>query len=196
VPGTGNDPIEDLDGLVDDAGAVADAATAAAPAAAVAAIAWMGYRTPSNLAKAPSPHYSWPGGPALDATLDGLAAARADAPAGRPHTTVIGHSYGTLVIDRAADEPGPLAAQDVVLLGSPGMDNRAPGLEVERVYEASAPVDPITWAEFHGEQTWEDSFGAIELPTDPVMMHWEYYDEWFPTRAAIGEVVAGVREPG
>jgi hypothetical protein len=26
-------------------------------------------------------------------------------------------------------------------------------------------------------------------------MHWEYYDEWLPTRAAIGEVVAGVREP-
>jgi hypothetical protein len=26
-------------------------------------------------------------------------------------------------------------------------------------------------------------------------MHWEYYDEWFPTRAAIGEVVSGVREP-
>ncbi len=195
VPGTGNDPIEDLDGLVDDAGAVADAATAAAPAAAVATIAWMGYRAPSNLAKAPSRRYSSPGGRALDATLDGLAAARASTPGGRPHTTVIGHSYGTLVIDRAADEPGPLAAHDVVLLGSPGMDNRAPGLEVERVYEASAPADPITWAEFHGEQTWEDSFGAIELPTDPVMMHWEYYDEWFPTLTPIGEVVSGVREP-
>jgi hypothetical protein len=195
VPGTGNDPVEDLDGLVDDAAAVADAATAAAPAATVATIAWMGYRPPSNLAKASSPHYSWPGGRALDAALDGLAAARASTPAGRPHTTVIGHSYGTLVIDRAADAPGSLAAEDVVLLGSPGMDNRAPELEVERVYEASAPADPIAWAEFHGEQTWEDSFGAVELPTDPVMMHWEYYDEWFPTRAAIGEVVAGVREP-
>jgi hypothetical protein len=195
VPGTGNDPIEDLDGLVDAAGAVADAATAVAPAAAVATVAWMGYRAPSNLAKARHPDYSEPGGRALDATLDGLAAARASTPGGRPHTTVIGHSYGTLVIDRAAEEPGPLAAHDVVLLGSPGMDNRAPGLEVERVYEASAPVDPITWAEFHGEQTWEESFGAIELPTDPVMMHWEYYDEWFPTLAPIGEVVGGVREP-
>jgi hypothetical protein len=195
VPGTGNDPIEDLDDLVDDAGVVADATTAAAPGAAVAAIAWMGYRTPSNLAKASSPHHSWPGGRALDATLDGLAAARVSAPGGRPHTTLIGHSYGTLVIDRAADAPGPLAAHDVVLLGSPGMDNRAPELEVERVYEASAPADPITWAEFHGEQTWEDSYGAVELPTDPAMMHWEYYDEWSPTRAAVGEVVAGVREP-
>ena len=196
VPGTGNDPLEDLDDLADDAGAVADAATASAPAAVVATIAWLGYRPPSNLAKAPSPHYSWPGGRALDATLDGLAAARADTPGGRPHTTVIGHSYGTLVIDRAADAPGDLAADDVVLLGSPGMDNTAAELEVDRVHEASAPLDPITWREFHGEhRTWEDSFGAVELPTDPVMMHWEYYDEWFPTQAPIGEVVAGVREP-
>ena len=195
VPGTGSDPVEDVDDLADDAASIGDAARAAAPAAAVATIAWMGYRPPSNLAKAPSAHYSDPGGRALAATLDGLTAARAGTPGGRPHTTLIGHSYGTLVIDRAADEPGPLAAEDVVLLGSPGMDNRASELEVERVYEASAPADPITWAEFHGEQTWEDSFGAIELPTDPVMMHWEYYDEWFPTRAAIGEVVAGVREP-
>ncbi|SET50846.1 alpha/beta hydrolase [Geodermatophilus poikilotrophus] len=195
VPGTGQDPSEDLAGLVGDAGAVAGVATAAAPAAAVATIAWMGYRAPSNLTKAPSPHHSWPGGRALDATLDGLASARAETSGGRPHTTVIGHSYGTLVIDRAADAPGRLAADDVVLLGSPGMDNRAVELEVERVYEASAPVDPITWAEFHGEQTWEDSYGAIELPTDPVMMHWEYYDEWFPTLTPIGEVVGGVREP-
>ncbi|TFV64112.1 hypothetical protein E4P41_02380 [Geodermatophilus sp. DF01-2] len=195
VPGTGNDPVEDLDDLMGDAAAVGDAARAAAPTAAVATIAWMGYRPPSNLATAPSPHHSWPGGRALDATLDGLASARVGTPGGRPHTTLIGHSYGTLVIDRAADERGRLAAHDVVLLGSPGMDNRASELEVERVYEASAPADPITWGEFHGEQTWEDSFGAIELPTDPVMMHWEYYDEWFPTRAAIGEVVAGVREP-
>ena len=177
VPGTGNDPIEDVDDLVDDAASVGEAATAAAPGAAVATIAWMGYRPPSNLVKARSPHYSEPGGRALGATLDGMTAARAGTPGGGPHTTLIGHSYGTLVIDRAADEPGPLAAQDVVLLGSPGMDNRAHELEVERVYEASAPTDPITWAEFHGEQTWEDSFGAIELPTDPTMMHWEYYDE-------------------
>ncbi|MGY1759957.1 alpha/beta hydrolase [Geodermatophilus sp. SYSU D00779] len=195
VPGTGNDPVGGLDDLVDDVGAVADATVAAAPAAAVATIAWMGYRAPSNLAKAPSPHYSWPGGRALDATLDGMAAARAGTPGGRPHTTVIGHSYGTLVVDRAADAPGPLAADDVVLLGSPGMDNAAAELEAERVHEASAPADPITWAEFHGEQTWEDSLGAVELPTGPVMMHWEYYSEDFPTLAAVGEVVAGVREP-
>ncbi|WP_448611381.1 alpha/beta hydrolase [Geodermatophilus sp. URMC 60] len=203
VPGTGNDPVGDLDDLVDDAGAVADAATGAAPAAAVATIAWMGYRAPSNLAKAASPQYSWTGGPALDATLDGLASARAATSGARPHTTAIGHSYGTLVIDRAAGAPGRLAADDVVLLGSPGMDNRAAELEVDGVYEASAPFDVVSslgdlvnpsWT-VHGWQTDGPGFGADELPTDWRNWHTGYYDEDGPTVAAIGRVVAGVREP-
>ena len=76
------------------------------------------------------------------------------------------------------------------------MDGDARSLEVAEVYEASSPADPITWWDAHGEYaTWDDDFGAVELPTGPVTMHGEYYDEWFPTRAAIGEVVGGAREP-
>lgn len=203
VPGTGTDPVGDLDDLADDAGTVADAATAAAPAAAVATVAWMGYRAPSNLAKAASPHYSWSGGSALDATLDGLASARAATSGARPHTTVIGHSYGTLVIDRAADAPGRLASDDVVLLGSPGMDNRAAELEADGVYEASAPFDVVSslgdlvnpYWNVHGWQTDGPGFGAEELPTDWRNWHIGYYDEDGRTAPAIGEVVAGAREP-
>jgi hypothetical protein len=203
VPGTGTDPVGELDDLADDGGAVADATTAAAPAAAVATIAWLGYRAPSNLAKAASPHYSWTGGPALDATLDGLASARAAASGGRPRTTVIGHSYGTLVLDRAADAPGRLAADAVVLLGSPGMDNKAAELEVDGVYEASAPFDVVSslgdpvnpYLNVHGWQTDGPGFGAEELPTDWRNWHLGYYDEDGPTVTAIGEVVAGVRGP-
>ncbi|SDY03093.1 Alpha/beta hydrolase [Geodermatophilus africanus] len=196
VPGTGTDPIGDLDDLADDAGTVADATTVAAPAATVATIAWMGYRAPSNLAQAASPHYSWAGGRALDATLDGLASARAATSGGRPHTTVIGHSYGTLVVDRAADAPGRLAADDVVLLGSPGMDNTAAELEVDGVYEASAPFDPVSSVlDVHGSRTDSWLFGAEALPTDWRNWHTGYYDEDGPTATAMGEVVAGVREP-
>jgi hypothetical protein len=76
------------------------------------------------------------------------------------------------------------------------MDNRAVELEVDGVYEASAPVDPITWGEFHGQyRTWEDSFGAEELPTDWRNWHTGYYDEDGSTLTPIGEVVGGVREP-
>jgi hypothetical protein len=196
VPGTGADPVGEIDDLAEDAGTVADAATTAAPTAAVATIAWLGYRAPSNLAKARSPHYSWSGGRALDATLDGLASARAATSPGRPHTTVIGHSYGTLVVDRAAGAAGRLAADDVVLLGSPGMDNRAGELEVDGVYEASAPFDPVSSVlDVHGRQTDSWLFGAEALPTDWRNWHTGYYDEDGRTAPAIGEVVAGVREP-
>lgn len=199
VPGTGADPVEDLDDLVTDAGAVADATRQAAPELAVATIAWLGYRPPSNLVKAASPHYSWSGGRALDTTLNGLAAARTAGGGSRPQTTVLGHSYGTLVIDQAADEAGELAADDLVLLGSPGMDNRAAELEVDGVHEASAPFDLVT-AEvdvfgrgIHGWATDSPGFGAEELPTDWRNWHVGYYEDGNPTLTAIGEVGAGKR---
>jgi hypothetical protein len=200
VPGMTNVAGEDLDELGDDAQAVADAATDAAPAAAVATVAWFGYRPPAGAGsyRAVLRGAAEQGGRALAGDLAGLAASRAADPArtGPPRVTVIGHSYGTVVVDEAADVPGVLPADAVVLQGSPGMENDAEGLEVAEVYEASSPADPITWWDHHGEYTtWRDGFGAVELPTGPVMMHGEYYDEFFPTRAAIGEVVAGVYEP-
>ena len=115
----------------------------------------------------------------------------------------MGHSYGTLVVDRAADAPGRLAADDVVLLGSPGMDNRAAELEVDGVHEASAPFDVVSslgdpvnpYLNVHGWQPDGPGFGADELPTDWRNWHTGYYDEGGPTATAIGEVVGGVREP-
>ncbi|MGY1591101.1 alpha/beta hydrolase [Geodermatophilus sp. SYSU D00708] len=197
VPGTGNEPAEDLDDLVDDAEAVADAAVAAAPAASVATIAWMAYRTPPTLATAVSTSYANAGGPALDRALDGLAASRAHGAGDQPRTTVIGHSYGNVVIDRAVDAPGRFAADAVVLVASPGMDNRAADLEVDEVYEASSILDPVPGAlDWHGWETDGPGFGATELPTDWDTLHTEYYDLDRPTVAAIGAAVAGTREPG
>jgi hypothetical protein len=133
------------------------------------------------------------GGAALDRALDGLAASRVHDPV---RVVVSAHSYGTRVVDAAADAPGDLAASAVVLNGSPGMDEDAEGLEVAEVYEASPLFDPVTWWDVHGvHPTWSRSFGATDLPVDEVMVHTEYYDEHFPTLGAIGEVVAGVREP-
>jgi hypothetical protein len=189
VPGVGNDPEGDLDALVDDAGTVADVTVAAVPAASVATVAWFGYRPPGLLG-APLSRAAQEGGPALDRALDGLAAVRAGDP-GR--VTVVAHSYGTAVVDRAAEAPGDLAADNVVLLGSPGMRNDAAGLEVDRVYEASPLFDPVSWGGWFGTPTWLASSGAVPLPVGEVMLHTEYYDGYFPTAAAIGEVVG--REP-
>ncbi|MFW3170166.1 alpha/beta hydrolase [Geodermatophilus sp. CPCC 206100] len=192
VPGIRNTPADDLDGLTENADAVADAARAAAPGLAVAGLAWFGYRPP-GLVGALGTGASRAGGRALDRALDGLAAARATDPA---RVVVAAHSYGTRVAEEAARAPGEMAADAVVLAGSPGLDGNAGSLEADEVYEASAGFDPISWWDLHGAYpTWDDDFGAVPLPTDAVMLHGEYYDEHFPTVAAIGEVVAAPRRP-
>ncbi len=199
VPGVGNG-VDDLDDLGDDAQAVAGAARAAAPGAAVAAIAWLGYRPPPHVLHpaALGEDRAAAGGRALSGDLAGLRAARAADPlAGRTplRTTVVAHSYGTVVVDRAAEDPGDLDADAVVLLGSPGMDGPASDLEVDEVFEASSFGDPITHAlGVHGGRTDDWDFGATPLPTDWTTMHWEYLDEDRPTLPAVGEVVAGTRE--
>ncbi|NEK60542.1 hypothetical protein GCU56_22035 [Geodermatophilus sabuli] len=191
VPGVGTDAAYDLDAVADDAAAVAHATGAAAPELAVATVAWLGYRAPP-LARALSTSAARSGGPALDRALDGLVAARSTDP---PRTTVLAHSYGTVVSERAAQAPGVLAADSVVLLGSPGMDGDADALEAAEVYEASSRSDYVTWLEVHGEQTWDTGFGASALPTDDDMGHSDYYDPDRPTLPAMGEVVAGTWEP-
>ncbi len=193
VPGVGNDPIEELDDVADDAAAVADAAVAAAPALAVATVAWFGYRPPVNPVLGIGGEAARTGGPALDRALDGLAAGRAHDPA---RVSVVAHSYGTVVTDRAADAEGELAADAVVLLGSPGIDNDEAGMEAGEIYEASGGLDVVTYLEVHGVQTWDpDSpLDAVSLPTEADMTHGDYYDEDRPTLSAVGEVVAGTHD--
>ena len=162
----------------------------------VATMVWLGYRTPSNLFRAVVRTSAERGGPALARALDGLAVARQAVAAQPARTTVVAHSYGTYVVDEAADEPGRLAADAVVLLGSPGMEDDAASLEAPAVFHAAALGDPISWATTFGDRhPWEDGYGSTALPTDPFEGHSEYLDPDRPTLAAVGQVVAGTRLP-
>lgn len=196
VPGMANTIGDDVDSLVDSATAVGAAARAAAPGLAVTSVVWLGYRTPTGPPGVASRSAARRGGAALDTALDGLAAARAASGARPPRTTVVAHSYGTVVVDEAARRPGRLAADAVVLLGSPGMRGRAADLEAPAVYDAATPADPVSWLGWFGGDTWAPGYGATELPTDPSMLHCDYLDPGRPTLSAIGEVVAGRRTPG
>ncbi|MGY1770358.1 alpha/beta hydrolase [Blastococcus sp. SYSU D00813] len=193
VPGVGNDPVGELDDVAHDAAAVGAAAVAAAPGLAVATVAYFGYRPPVDLFVGALPGAAVAGAAGLDRSLDGIAAARAG---DRPRVTVVAHSYGTVLTDHAADAPGDLAADAVVLSGSPGVHNDRAGFEVDEVYEASGGLDPVTWLEVHGGQTWDPDTGldAVSLPTEADMTHGDYYDTDRPTLAAIGEVVAGTHD--
>jgi hypothetical protein len=100
------------------------------------------------------------------------------------------------VVDEAADVAGPLAADAVVLLGSPGMEDDVDGLEVPEVYDAASPADLVAGLQWFGVATHSGLYGSTGLPVDPDTGHSEYYDADRPTLAAIGEVVAGRRSPG
>jgi hypothetical protein len=198
VPGVGNTPEDDLGHLVGNAEDIASATRAASSGASLATMVWLGYRTPATVLTGTVRFAAEKGGPALARSLDGLAAARTSTATERPRTTVVAHSYGTVVVDEAADQPGRLAADAVVLLGSPGMEDYANSLEAPEVFDAASPGDPVTWFPWDGDRWTGGSYGATGLPVTPDMGHSDYLEPQFPTLAAVGEVVAGVRvaEPG
>lgn len=195
VPGILTSPADDLGKLTRHARAVRDAARAAAPGLEVATVAWLGYRTPSSLPTAAFRLQAERGGVALASTLAGMDAGRTATGNGPVRTTVVAHSYGTVVVDEAADAPGDLDADAVVLLGSPGMQGDAGALEAPEVYDAASPADPVSWMRWFGSTTWADGFGSTHLPADPGTGHSEYLDADRPTLSAVGEVLAGARQP-
>jgi hypothetical protein len=195
VPGVGNTPEDDLGSLVGNAEDIASATREASSGASLATVVWLGYRTPATVLTGTMRFAAEAGGPALARSLDGLAAARTATATDRPRTTVVAHSYGTVVVDEAADQPGRLAADAVVLLGSPGMEDYANSLEAPEVFDAASPGDPVTWFPWDGDRWTGGSYGATGLPVTPDMGHSDYLEPQFPTLAAVGQVVAGVRAP-
>ena len=159
-------------------------------------MAWIGYRTPQTLRTITGRAAAIDGGP--------RARRRARRDRGRPRvggspparTTVLAHSYGTVVVDEAADLPGRLAADAVVLLGSPGMTGDAAALEAPEVYDAGSRTTRSPGRGGSASPPLRPPSGRPGCPTDLWAGHSDYYDVDGPTLPAMGEVVAGVREPG
>jgi Alpha/beta hydrolase len=86
------------------------------PAASTSTVMWLDYDAPDFVDEAASTGRARAGAAALRHFQDGLRATHD----GGAHLTVLGHSYGSLVVGRASAEPG-LAADDVVFVGSPGV---------------------------------------------------------------------------
>ncbi|MGK4581036.1 alpha/beta hydrolase [Kitasatospora sp. HPMI-4] len=111
-----------------------------------ASMIWLGYDAPqldggSVLTK----DRAVAGAAGYDRFLSGLRSThRGDTPA---HVTAVGHSYGSLLVGQAAQRPGRLPADDVVLVGSPGVGaGHASQLSVgaDHVYVGSASWDPVS----------------------------------------------------
>ena len=160
------------------------------PSARVAVVAWLGYRPPAGLGPAAIQDVrARQGAAALTAFVHAL-------PAGAD-VTLVGHSYGSVVVGLAA--PQLPRVRDLVALGSPGMDVwRADQLGGARVWAALAPSDWIHRVPQvklgHlglGRRPSTPGFGASLLPTAGVDGHDGYLSPGSATLPAVAQVVLG-----
>ncbi|HET6532891.1 MAG TPA: alpha/beta hydrolase [Actinoplanes sp.] len=159
----------------------------------VAVIAWLGYDTPDGIGPAAvTESRARAGAIALTAFADDLHTQRPAA-----DITLIGHSYGAIVVGRAA--PRLRYVRDLVALGAPGMGaGRAADLGGARVWSALAPADWIRripqvrlFGLGHGRRPADPAFGAQPLPTDGVAGHDHYLTPGSGTLNAVAAVVLG-----
>ncbi len=153
--------------------AIAGSARAAAPAASTAAVTWIGYDAPPGIAAAVSDSPARDGGAALTRFQDGL---RVTGRGDRARLTVLGHSYGSLVAGHAA-AAGGLAADELVLVGSPGAGTRSDvgdlRMDPAHVWATVAANDPVNHIPGSPAVGTSDPFAAARQlafgtdPTDP-----------------------------
>jgi hypothetical protein len=175
--------------------AVAAALHATGPGTPVAVVAWLGYDPPDGLS--------------LDSARDLRARAgaaelidfvRALPP--RATVTLIGHSYGAVVVGLAT--PRLPRVTDVIALGAPGMGvATAADLGGVRVWSALAADDWIRRIPQlrighlgHGRRPSAPGFGAVALPTAGVSGHDGYLCPGSATLAAVASVVLDGRATG
>ena len=130
--------------VADAAGKDADRALAVREAAGprTASAVWLGYDPPLAARDALSADRATAGAAGYNRFLAGLRATHDGPP---PHITALGHSYGSLLVGRAAAQAA--GADEVVLVGSPGTgEGHATDLRVPpgHVWVGAAPDDPVT----------------------------------------------------
>jgi hypothetical protein len=139
VPGMTAD-LASFTGELSRAARVAGRATELSPAASTSAVLWLDYDAPDFVDEAASARRAEAGAGTLRRFMAGLSPSA--------HHTLIGHSYGSLVVGKAAGSAG-LAADEVVFVGSPGVGvDAARDLAVPagHVWSATAHNDVIQYA--------------------------------------------------
>jgi hypothetical protein len=156
VPGTGSD-IDNFEAHLVPRARELRAAVRRHTGADAAVVAWLGYDPPDTLAGAVAGRRARAGGRSLARFARGLEAGSVDR-----HTTVIGHSYGSVTAGHAA--AGGLVVEDVVFTGSPGTGGRRRDVAElggrSRFWAGEAPRDLVAWAPVHGEAPGDPGFGA------------------------------------
>ncbi|MFY1617747.1 alpha/beta hydrolase [Micromonospora sp. WMMD736] len=137
--------LDDAPGELGRAARVLERCAALAPGERSAAVLWLDYDAPDFLTEAASSGQARDAGPALHRFQEGLRATHEGSPA---RQTVLGHSYGSLVVGVAAREHG-LAADALMFVGSPGVGVAHAdelGVPAGQVWASRAPDDVIRLA--------------------------------------------------
>ena len=165
------------------------------PQARVAVLAWLGYDPPDGLGWAAARESSARAGASALTGLTRLLAAH------RPAATItlVGHSYGAVVVGLAAPRL-PAQVTDLVTVGGVGMGaERVGGLHTHaRVWAAQAPDDWIRRIPQvrllglgHGTRPADAAFGALPLPVDGVTGHDGYLVPGSGTLRAVALIILG-----
>lgn len=133
------------------------------PARSTSAVMWLDYDAPDFLGEAAGRSRAVDGATRLRRFQDGL---RATNEQDAVRLTVLGHSYGSLVVGSAASTPG-LAADGVVFVGSPGVGaENAADLHVPpgQVWSTTSRTDAIQYAAAAPQSLLEDLVLARTVP--------------------------------
>ncbi|MFE0256153.1 alpha/beta hydrolase [Streptomyces sp. NPDC059010] len=199
VPGT-NTTMENVPGQLERIDKLQTTASAQSDGESVAMVTWLGYDAPE--AKLTDFNSVDDTGRAEDAAPDlrrfvaGIQASHDGSPS---HTTVMGHSYGSTVVGAAAAGGSGLVADDVVVVGSPGMTVDEAGdlqMDPEHVWVGAAEDDFV-----------RNHFAGYGLGADPKMTgfggnnfrvdtsgHGGYWNECSESLNNQGAIIAG-RQP-
>ncbi|BCJ44345.1 hypothetical protein GCM10010168_11580 [Actinoplanes ianthinogenes] len=206
VPGMTSD-LASLGGELTRAERVAARAGELGPEAATSSVLWLDYDAPDFLHEAWSAKQAEAGSDGLRRFQDGLRATH-DGPAARQ--TVLGHSYGSLVVGKAAT--GGLDADRVVFVGSPGVgvdSVRQLGIPADRVFASTSISDPIQYLAvapgrpglgppltptehlWFGHDPSDPRFGARVFGTQWNGGHVGYWDQGKPALDALARITLG-----
>ncbi|MFK3981180.1 alpha/beta hydrolase [Micromonospora sp. NPDC050397] len=170
-----------------------------APTERTAVVLWLDYDAPDWLHQATRDNQAHDAGPALHGFQEGLRATHEGPPA---QQTVLGHSYGSLVVGTTARDHG-LAADRVVFVGSPGVgvDRAADlGLAEGQVWASTAGNDVIRHASGPAELLGRLGLGAALPGVGGLLAYGNPADElWFgadPSGADFGARLFAGRPDG
>ncbi|MCK7623285.1 alpha/beta hydrolase family protein [Streptomyces sp. RS10V-4] len=195
VPGTDNDLVN-VDEQIERVRRLQDAA-ASTSSESTAVVSWLGYDAPEVGGSMATTGRADAAAGDLRSFTHGL---RESHTGERAHVTVLGHSYGSTVVGDAAAHSNGIDADDVVVVGSPGMTvDHAKDLQMDpgHVWAGWAPDDIVSTVASDktlGENPAEKEFGGKVFGVD-TSGHGGYWDQGSDSLANQGRIIAGKR-PG